>query len=221
MIKCAMFDLDGTLVNTIDDLARAADYTLIQYGVEPKWSVDDYLRFVGNGAKLLVSRAFENKLSDEELNRAFAIFKAKYNEILLDNAYVYDGIMPSLDAIKAQGVKLAVVTNKPNDAAVKIVETLFGEGCFECVYGAFEDKPKKPDKYLPSSALATVGAAGEESIFFGDSDVDVETARSVGAYAVSCSWGFRDRETLEKAHPDSIIDNPADIINFFKKTVDK
>lgn len=96
MIKCAIFDLDGTLVNSIDDLGLATDYVLKQYGKEPKWTTDDYRLFVGNGAKKLVERAFEHKLSPAELEKAYEMFKEKYNEILLDHAHLYDGIKDSL-----------------------------------------------------------------------------------------------------------------------------
>ncbi len=215
MTECAMFDLDGTLVNTIDDLANACEYVLGVYGYEKRWSIEDYTSFVGNGAKKLVERAFEHTLSENELNSALELFKKKYGEILLDNAYVYDGVKQSLDAVRAKGVRLAVVTNKPYAAAVKMVESLFGKGYFDFILGATEDNPKKPDPYMPTKALEAVGARGENTVYYGDSDVDVLTARSVGAKAVACSWGFRSRESLENAHPDAIIDTPADIKNFF------
>ena len=106
MIKCAIFDLDGTLVNSIDDLGLATDYVLKQYGKEPKWTTDDYRLFVGNGAKKLVERAFEHKLSPAELEKAYEMFKEKYNEILLDHAHLYDGIKEQLDILKEKELKL-------------------------------------------------------------------------------------------------------------------
>ena len=107
MIKCAIFDLDGTLVYSIDDLGLATDYVLKQYGKEPKWTTDDYRLFVGNGAKKLVERAFEHKLSPAELEKAYEMFKEKYNEILLDHAHLYDGIKEQLDILKQKGIKIA------------------------------------------------------------------------------------------------------------------
>lgn len=207
MIKCALFDLDGTLVNTADDLGRATAYVLEVYGVEPKWTKDDYRAFVGNGAKKLLDRAFEHKLSDDELNKALEVFKEKYNEILLDNAYVYDGIKDALDFLRKKGIKLAVVTNKPHICAVKMVEALFGKGYFDVIIGATEDVAKKPDPYTANLALKRLGCSPEEAIFFGDSDVDIYTARNAGIEGVGCSWGFRSFECLFSASPSVIIDS--------------
>lgn len=215
MIKCALFDLDGTLVDTAEDLGRATAYVLEQYGVEPKWDLEDYRAFVGNGAKKLLDRAFEHKLSDSELDKALELFKVKYNEILLDNVYVYDGIGTALDKLKEQGIKLAVVTNKPHQSAVLMVENLFGKDYFDFIIGAVEDKPKKPDPYSANIALEKLGCKGSEAMFFGDSDVDVYTAKNAGAEPIACSWGFRSFESLMSAAPSVIIDNPSYITKLF------
>ncbi len=142
MIKCALFDLDGTLVDTSADLGRATAWVLERFGREPKWTDTDYRAFVGNGARLLLDRAFEHSLSDKELDEALELFKVRYNEILLDNATIYDGITEVLDYLKSKNVKLAVVTNKPHQSALLMVESLFGKNCFDFIIGAVEDKPK-------------------------------------------------------------------------------
>lgn len=205
--KAALFDLDGTLVDTIEDLGRATAYVLESYGVEPKWTVADYRAFVGNGAKKLLDRAFEHKLSDDELVKALDLFREKYNELLLDHAHIYDGITDALNTLKGWGVKLAVVTNKPHQSAVKMVESLFGKTFFDVIIGATEDTPKKPDPYTAKLALEKLGCKADEAIFFGDSDVDVYTAKNAGAEAVGCSWGFRSFECLFSASPSVIIDS--------------
>lgn len=209
MIKCALFDLDGTLADTVEDLGRAVDSVLEAYGREKKWSVSDYRKFVGNGARKLIDRAFEHTLDDKELDRAFEIFKKKYNEILLDNACLYDGIKDALDSLKEQGIKLAVITNKPHQSAVKMVTTLFGEGYFDCVIGANEEKPKKPDPWGVLQALETLGVKPEDAIYFGDSDIDVYTAKNAGVESVACSWGYRSFECLLASAPSVIIDKPS------------
>lgn len=209
MIKCALFDLDGTLADTSADLGRATAWVLEKLGRKAKWSDKDYRAFVGNGARLLLDRAFEHSLSESELDDALELFKVKYNEILLDNAVVYDGIKDALDYLKSKGIKLAVVTNKPHDSAVLMVESLFGRDYFDFVVGAVEDKPKKPDPYSANLALEKLGCNGSEAIFFGDSDVDIHTAKNVGAEAVACSWGFRSFESLFAAGPSVIIDEPS------------
>ncbi|MCH5320407.1 MAG: HAD-IIIA family hydrolase [Eubacterium sp.] len=215
-IKCAIFDLDGTLVDTADDLGLATAYVLETYGIKPKWTKDDYRAFVGNGAKKLLDRAFEHKLSDDELNKALEIFKEKYNEISLDNAYIYDGIKEALDTLKEQGIKLAVVTNKPHQSAVKMVKTLFGKNYFDVIIGAEESVPKKPDPFTTNHALEKLSCSPQEAIFFGDSDIDIYTAKNAGVQAVGCSWGFRSMECLLSAKPSAIIDTARDIPNFFK-----
>lgn len=208
MIKCAIFDLDGTLVDTSVDLGRATAYVLEQFGREAKWTDADYRKFVGNGAKKLIERAFEHTLSENEIDKALELFKEKYNEILLDNAYVYDGIKEALDIVKSRGVRLAVVTNKPHLSAVKMVETLFGKGYFELITGAHESVAKKPDPFTTNETLKKLSVKPGEAIFFGDSDVDVFTAKNAGVEAVGCSWGFRSFECLLTAAPSAIIDEP-------------
>lgn len=215
MIKCAIFDLDGTLVNTLSDLGRATAYVLKAFGTEPKWTDDDYRAFVGNGAKKLLERAFEHKLTDEQLNKALDIFKAKYNEILIDNAYVYDGIKDSLDKLKDKGIKLAVVTNKPHFSALKMVESLFGKDYFDIIIGAEENVAKKPDPFTTNLVLKRLGLLPQEALFFGDSDVDIYTAKNAGLKSVGCSWGFRSRECLLFASPSLIIDSAYSIAKLF------
>lgn len=215
MIKCALFDLDGTLVNTVIDLGRATDFVLEQYGKETKWSVDDYKKFVGNGAKNLIDRAFEHTLPEEELDRALEIFKKKYNEILIDNAFIYDGIKEQLDILKEKGIKIAVVTNKPHNSAVIMVEKLFGKNYFDYIIGATESNPKKPNPYSTNITLEHLGCKASEAIFFGDSDIDVHTAKNSKVEAIACSWGYRSFECLFNASPSAIIDEPKYISKLF------
>lgn len=215
MIKCALFDLDGTLVNTLIDLGLACDYVLKQYNIEPKWTQEDYQSFVGNGAKKLLDRAFDNKLDNDELDKALSMFMVKYNEILLDNAYIYDGIKEQLDLLKQNNIKLAVVTNKPDKAAQIMVTSLFGDNYFDCITGAVEDKPKKPDPYTTNLTLKKLGCKSNEAIFFGDSDIDIYTAKNAKIEAVGCSWGFRSFECLMSASPSVIIDDPKYIFKLF------
>lgn len=215
MIKAALFDLDGTLVNSAEDLGRATASVLESYGVEAKWTKEDYISFVGNGARKLLDRAFEHKLSDEELTKALELFQEKYNEMLLDNAYVYDGVREALDKIREMGVKLAVVTNKPHKCAVKMVETLFGKDYFNVIIGATEDVAKKPNPYTANLALKKLDCPPGEAIFFGDSDVDIYTAKNAGIESVGCSWGFRSFKCLFSASPSVIIDSPDYIPKLF------
>lgn len=207
-IKCALFDLDGTLVNTIDDLAGACNLLLEKYHFEKKWNIEDYTRFVGNGAKNLVMRAFDNTLDDETLNARYEEFKPLYDSMKLNNAHAYDGIKEQLDILKQRGIKLCVVTNKPNVAAVGMVEHIFGKDFFDVIIGCVDGVPVKPDPTTTLKALKMVGCKPFEAIFFGDSEVDVRTAKNANIEAVGCSWGFRSFETLFAENPSIIIDDP-------------
>ncbi len=207
-IKCAVFDLDGTLVNTIDDLGNTCDFLLKKYGYKYEWSTADYKKFVGNGAKKLVERAFGGKLNTSELERIYGEFKEIYEKTMLDNAYAYDGIKEQLDILKDKGLKLCVVTNKPNKAAKGMVEHIFGKGYFDFISGVVDGKPTKPDPYSTLLALESVGCNADEAIYFGDSNVDMKTARNAGIEAVGVTWGFRSFEELFAEHPSVIIDEP-------------
>lgn len=215
MIKCAIFDLDGTLVNSIDDLAGACNILIEKYGYDASWTLDDYKKFVGNGARKLVYRAFGESLDDATLDERYAEFKVIYDSIKMDHAYAYDGIVDELDFLKQQGVKLAVVTNKPDVAAKGMVEHIFGEGYFDFVIGANDGVPTKPDPTTTNMALKALDCKPNEAIYFGDSEVDVRTARNANIECVAVSWGYRSFETLFQEHPDIIIDEPSYISKLF------
>lgn len=218
--KCIIFDLDGTLVNTIDDLASACNYLLNEQGIDIKWTLDDYKRFVGNGAKLLVSRAFDGKLSDAELEEQYEKFKVKYNEIKLDNAYAYDGMITIVSALKKSGYKLAVCTNKPNLAAVGMVEKIYGKGVFDFILGATDNVPKKPDPAMAEIILNKLGINADDCVWIGDSSVDIESAKNIGCYSIAVTWGFRLFESLILESPNLIVDSPKDFLKIFKLSVD-
>lgn len=218
--KCIIFDLDGTLVNTIDDLAAACDYLLKQQGIDKKWTLNDYKNFVGNGAKLLVSRAFDGKLSDEELDELYGEFKVKYNEIKLNNAFAYDGMKEVVSALKKAGFKLAVCTNKPNISAVEMVETVYGKNVFDFILGAVDDVPKKPDPAMAEIVLGKLNVRAEDCVWIGDSSVDMESAHNIGCKSIAVIWGFRSRESLLLAEPNLIIDSPKDFLKIFNLSVD-
>lgn len=215
MIKCAVFDLDGTLVNTIEDLGLATDFVLKAYGVDVEYTEADYKKMVGNGAKKLVERAFDGRLSDDKLQEAYALFKEKYNEIKMDHAKPYPGIKDALDSLKEKDILLGVVTNKPNEAAQGMVAQFFGEGYFDVVVGATDELPKKPDPTTLKMALKKLGCKVTEGIYFGDSNVDMITGRNAGIETVGCSWGFRSFGELFAENPSVIIDEPRYITKLF------
>lgn len=218
--KCVIFDLDGTLVNTIDDLGLACDYLLRKHGFERKWTVSDYKNFVGNGARLLVERAFENKLSDRELSCVYEEFKVKYNEIKLDHAHIYPMMDQVVSKLKAAGLRLIVCTNKPDTAAKGMIRALFPENSFDIVRGALDRKPKKPDPTVPNEIIDSLGISADECVWIGDSNVDIESAKNLGCRSIAVTWGFRPVENLLSAGPDIVINEPTDILKILKIDID-
>lgn len=216
-IKCAIFDLDGTIVNTIIDLGRACDYLLRNNGIEPQWTENDYKAFVGNGAKLLVSRAFEGKLSSQELEKQYSDFKIKYNEIKMENAFIYNGIFDIVNALKSNEIKVAVCTNKPHIAAKGMIEELFGKDVFDAIIGATDDLPKKPDTAMANKILTKLNVSPDECIWIGDSSVDIKTAKNLGCKCIAVTWGFRSVESLLEWEPDYVAYSPEEILEFFEK----
>lgn len=213
-IKCVIFDLDGTLVNTIDDLGRACDHLLKRKGLPLKWTANDYKRFVGDGAKLLVDRAFEGRLSESELSEQYELFKKKYNEIKLENAYVYDGVAELVAYLKSAGLRLAVCTNKPDAAAKGMTLALFGDGVFDYILGAVDGVPKKPENDMPMKIINAIGITPDECLWIGDSAVDIKSAENLGCPCIAVTWGFRARSELENKGALCIVDNPEDILKF-------
>ncbi len=218
--KCVFFDLDGTLVNTIDDLRLACEKLLNAHGIRASWTVEDYKNFVGSGARLLVQRAFNNTVDGRELDRLYDEFKRIYNAIKLDHAHVYDGISDVLVKLKKSGRRLVVCTNKPHIAAVGMINALFDEGIFDLVQGALDDKPKKPDPALPNEMLSALNIKPEHAVWLGDSDVDIKAAKNLGCPGIGVAWGYRSAQSLIDAGADILLKKPEDISKIFKIDID-
>lgn len=214
-MKCAIFDLDGTLLNTIDDLADACDELLQKYNFEANWTIDDYKSFIGWGAVELVKYSFNNTLTDEQLPQVLFDFKEIYDRNKQNKTRPYDGIVEQLDILKEKGIKLCVVTNKPQFAAVEVVEYYFGKGYFDYIIGPDDDIPNKPDPTTTRMALEYCKCSPKDAIYFGDSDIDMITAHNAGVEAVGVTWGFRSFEQLFKCNPSAIIDEPKYISKLF------
>ncbi len=210
-IKCIIFDLDGTLINTITDLGNSCNYLIDKYSFDAKWNEEDYKRFVGNGMKKLVERAFKGTLSEDELDRRLAEYKEHYNKHYLDNTLPYNGIKEQLEILKSKGIKTAIVTNKAEESAIHIVESLFGKGTFDVIIGQRDNLPVKPAPDGVYIALEEMGFTKSDALYFGDSNVDMQTAKNSGIKAIGVTWGFRSREELEKEGADVIIDSPSEI----------
>lgn len=212
--KLIAFDLDGTLLNTIDDLAYACNHTLEVSGY-PTRTLDEVRRFVGNGIPKLIERALPKPVSEAEFAKLVEIFNAYYAEHLWDYSVEYDGISELIEEFRAQGKILVVLTNKNEILAKKIVQHFY-PGIFVKVLGDNPEKQLKPDPSYYYEALEELQIAPEETILIGDSDTDVKTAVNSDAYGIGAEWGYRNAEVLAENGADIIIENPIKLLELLR-----
>jgi len=208
-MKTAIFDLDGTIADTICDLGDAVNYGLEQLGC-PVHDYAAYKKMVGNGAKKLCERALPEGKKDraEELR---SLFREYYGAHYLDKTRLYDGIEEVLEKLQKKGVYLAVATNKPESAARDIISALLPGIDFVRVLGGRDDRPTKPDTVILTEIFAALPDKENEVYMIGDSNVDMQTAKNAGIRSIGCAWGFRGRAELEAEGADFIVEKPGDI----------
>ena len=210
--KVALFDLDGTVLNTLDDLADAVNAVLAAHNM-PSRTRDEVRQFVGNGIAKLIERAVPTGTEDGTTNKVMADFKTYYSAHSADKTAPYAGVLEMLAALRAAGVRTAVVSNKADFAVQPLVKQYFGD-LFDMALG--EDTQKRPAKPAPDMVyhvLETLGAKGEDAVYIGDSDVDVMTAKNAGLACIAVTWGFRDRDCLENAGATAFSDTPAELLD--------
>ena len=205
-----LFDLDGTLLNTLEDLLDATNYALRAYGY-PERTLAELRRFVGNGIGKLIERAVPAGYPAEDTKRVLEDFVAHYAQHSRDTTRPYDGVLPMLDALIAQGVRLGIVSNKIDFAVRELSEAYFGDR----MQVAVGDDPSRRRKPAPDSvleAMRRLGVTREETVYVGDSDVDVMTARNAGVTCCAVSWGFRSVESLRAAGAEHIAATPEELL---------
>lgn len=207
-----IFDLDGTLLDTLDDLMNATNYALEQMGF-PQRTRKEMEAFVGNGVAKLMERAVPAGTSPEDTARALNIFKPYYARHSKDKTAPYPGIIETLNTLRAKGCKLAVVSNK-FDAAVKTLAQDYFPSLMDLAAGENEagGVPKKPDATMVFQTLAALVVTPGRAVYVGDSDVDLQTAKNAGLPCISVTWGFRDREFLLAHGADTLIDRPSELL---------
>ncbi len=210
MIKTIIFDLDGTLLNTLEDLKEATNFALSEFGY-PKRSLEEIRCFVGNGVRKLIERAVPENC--DNVDKCLCIFKENYSENMCNHTVPYNGILKILSDIKAEGLKIGVVSNKFDSAVKELCKKYFGE-LIDAAIGQADDVPKKPAPDGVFKVMKELGADKNSTVYAGDSDVDIETAKNAGLPCIGVTWGFRDRKNLEGA--DFIIDHPCDIIKIIR-----
>ena len=208
----AIFDLDGTLADTLCDLADATNYALRTLGY-PEHPYEKYNYFVGNGVQKLCFRALPEGKKDDT-DKMLELFSEYYGEHFLDKTKLYPQIRETLRKLADSGVKLAVATNKPENFAVKITDALLPEISFVKVLGGNSKRPKKPDTAILDEIFAALPDEDNRAFMIGDSNVDIQTGKNAGIETIGCVWGFRGRQELEDAGADHIANTADDIAKF-------
>jgi phosphoglycolate phosphatase len=203
-IQAIIFDLDGTLVDSLEDIASALGGALADAGLA-RPPVELVRSWIGDGAHSLVRRAVDGRA---DVDAVLAAFRERYRAQPIVSTRLYDGIGAALDQLAAPGRSFAVLSNKPHELTRIIADQLLGPWPFAAVFGQRPGLPLKPDPTVALVAAGELGVSPARCAFVGDSAVDVETARAAGMRSVAVAWGFRDRAELEAAQPDVIVDQP-------------
>jgi phosphoglycolate phosphatase len=215
MIKGVVFDLDGTLANSIEDLADSMNEVLKERDF-PTHDYETYKTFVGRGLKSLVENALPESINDETtLNECFERMMKLYDDNCINKTCLYPGIPELLTALQEKGIKIGIFSNKANELTQKVVKVLLADWSLSMVIGAGGDIPRKPK---PDGALLIsekMGLSPDEVIYVGDSGVDMQTATHAGMYAAGVLWGFRDMEELLENGAKILVEHPLDLLESF------
>ncbi len=215
-----IFDLDGTLIDTLDSLELSVNYTLDELKL-PRITKADCRNFVGNGARFLIEKAIDSvtdSYDDAFVDLGLEVYGRVFAKYCTYNVAPYDGILDVLSKLKSSGATLAVLSNKPHNQTVEIVEKYFGVGFFSYIQGQKDDIPRKPDPRSIDYALKELGTSKEFCVYIGDSEVDMKTGISAEIQTIGVSWGFRDRDVLEKFKTPFIVDSPKELLDYITKT---
>lgn len=210
MKHAVIFDLDGTLLNTLGDLRAATNHALEVRGLPPH-SMEEIRQFIGNGIRLLICRAMPEGTPEAEIDAALDDFKAYYAAHIHDRTVPYDGIPQLLTALRKRGIKVAVLSNKIDSASQQLIEFFF-PGKTDVVFGEHVGVPRKPDPTSCRMVMQQLGVQPEQVLYVGDSGTDMQTAKNAGLYAVGVTWGFRSKEVLLEYGADVLVHRPEQIL---------
>ena len=218
MIKACLFDLDGTLLNTITTIAHYGNFALSRHGIEPI-DEEEYKFFAGNGAKKLVERMlrFRGVYSGEIFDKVYECYTKAYDA---DTTYLtepYEGICDMLRALKDMGIMVGVISNKPDFATKSVCAAILDSTLVDFVQGQIEGVPIKPDIAGPLQVLDALGADSASAMYVGDSGVDMQTGKNLGSLTVGVSWGFRSIPELKENGADEIVTHPLEIAEIARK----
>ena len=209
--KAYIFDLDGTLLDTLLDLANAVNFAMRAKGY-PERTLTEVRSFIGNGIRVLIKRSVPEGTSEKDYEEALGIFTKYYLEHIADYTKPYDGMIDVVKTLQSRGCRVGVLSNKAHFAAQAVVRDFFGD-IFDIVVGKMDEYPSKPEPESLFYTMQSLGVTPEESIYIGDSDVDVLTAHNAGIPCIGVTWGNRDEDVLRKSGAEYIAHTPDEILN--------
>ncbi len=214
MTKGAIFDLDGTLLYTLDDLKDSVNYALSQFGYKMR-TLDEIRNFVGNGVGLLIERSIPDGADNPDFSECLRCFKEHYEKNMYNKTKLFAGIDEMLTSLKSHGYKIGVVSNKFDLAVKELCKKYFAEK-IEIAIGESNGVRKKPAPDSVLKVMKILGCTPEKTYYIGDSEVDIETAKNAGLKCISVSWGYKDKDFLKKHGAQIIVDKPQEILDILK-----
>ena len=213
--KSVVFDLDGTLLDTLGDLRDSVNFALRKNNLTER-TTEEIRSFVGNGIRCLIELSVPENTSIEIIDKCFQDFKEYYKDHSAILTRPYDGIVDIIQELKSEGVKIAVVSNKADFAVKALMEDYFS-GLYDCAYGERAGVPRKPEPDGVFVAINEMGAEIKDTVYIGDSEVDVVTSKNAKLPCIAVTWGFRDKKVLERLNPEYIVDSPNDILSIIER----
>ncbi len=218
-ITAVIFDLDGTLINSLEDLAESSNEVLTKYGFEGH-PIESYKKFIGNGIRQLVKNAAPANTEESLIDDILRDLRSIYNKNYINKTLPYDNIQSMLEKLKELNIKMAVCSNKPNSMTNEIVQKLLGKDYFGVIFGEREGVPRKPDPASLLEAAKYLEVEPERTIYLGDSGGDMICARKAEMIAVGVLWGFRERDELIDCGAQILLSNPMELVEYIKMTND-
>ncbi|MDD3277652.1 MAG: HAD family hydrolase [Lachnospiraceae bacterium] len=218
MIKACIFDLDGTLADTVESIAKGVNLALEEMGYEPR-AVDEFNYYAGDGINMSLIRALraDGETREDVIEKGIILTRKFFGADNMYHVRPYPEMTCLLQKLKEQGIRIAVFSNKPHEDAIEVVQTLFGRDTFDWIQGQNEQVPKKPD---PTGAFAIAehfALSPEEIMYLGDTDTDMKTGLAAGMYTVGVTWGFRPRKELEENHAMALAEHPLQILELLEE----
>lgn len=214
--QAVIFDLDGTLINSIDDIADAANFSL-QKNNYPTHEYSKFKNFVGRGIRNLMKAALPLNSTDDVIDNCLQDFVSYYRQHCFDKTVLYDGIADMLDKLTEKNIKMAILSNKSQELTTYIVQKILSRWSFEFVFGASDQIKRKPNPEASLLIASLIGIIPQSILFVGDSQFDVQTAKAAGMSSVSVTWGFRNKEELKLTQPTFLIDLPKQLVSIIEE----